>query len=394
VIGSITTNYSYDGDGRRVQKMTGSSTTTYVYDAAGQLAAEYGGAAPTFGGTIYLTADHLGSTRAISNCGTGTSCAPTLLERYDYAPFGEEITQGIDGRGAPYSNNSYPSVTPDGATEKFTSKERDAETGLDYFGARYFSSAQGRFTSPDWSARPQPVPYADLTNPQTLNLYAYVRNNPLSMADADGHCDTWCLKLATWVGVGVATQGGKQFTQNVAAGAAKGVGSTIYNAVMSSNPLLMMVSHYVGQPSALKPSNETQAQAKTGTEVAVAVASVAAGGIASSGAAAAEVSETAASTSLFRAVGSAEAKSIETTGAFTNPYGTELKGFFFNQSDAESFGAGMTQMTGDTHTVVAGEAPTSLVNSGIPHNAATEGPGVYFKSEQLPQVKVKLPDQP
>ena len=43
--------------------------------------------------------------------------------------------------------------------------------GLDYFGARYFSAAQGRFTSPDWSERPEPVPYANLENPQTLNLY-------------------------------------------------------------------------------------------------------------------------------------------------------------------------------------------------------------------------------
>ena len=69
-----------------------------------------------------------------------------------------------------------------------TGKERDAETGLDYFGARYFSGAQGRFTSPDWSAVPQAVPYADLTDPQTLNLYSYVRNNPLSRPDLDGHC--------------------------------------------------------------------------------------------------------------------------------------------------------------------------------------------------------------
>ena len=65
--------------------------------------------------------------------------------------------------------------------------ERRRETGLDYFGARYFSGAQGRFTSPDWSARPEPVPYADLTDPQTLNLYAYVRNNPLNRVDSDGH---------------------------------------------------------------------------------------------------------------------------------------------------------------------------------------------------------------
>jgi RHS repeat-associated protein len=69
----------------------------------------------------------------------------------------------------------------------FTSKERDAETGLDYFGARYFSSAQGRFTSPDWNAQPEPVPYSKLDDPQTLNLYSYIRNNPLSGVDSDGH---------------------------------------------------------------------------------------------------------------------------------------------------------------------------------------------------------------
>jgi RHS repeat-associated protein len=66
----------------------------------------------------------------------------------------------------------------------------DRLVGLDYFGARYFSSAQGRFTSPDWSEKPQPIPYADLKDPQTLNLYAYVRNNPLSRRDFDGHCDS------------------------------------------------------------------------------------------------------------------------------------------------------------------------------------------------------------
>ncbi|MCZ2080650.1 MAG: glycoside hydrolase family protein [Bryobacterales bacterium] len=72
----------------------------------------------------------------------------------------------------------------------FTGRGRDAETGLDYFGARYFSGAQGRWTTPDWPAKPQPVPYADLSNPQSLNLYAYVRNNPVTNRDPDGH---WCL---------------------------------------------------------------------------------------------------------------------------------------------------------------------------------------------------------
>jgi RHS repeat-associated protein len=56
--------------------------------------------------------------------------------------------------------------------------------------ARYFSSAQGRFTIPDWSAKEEPVPYAKLEDPQSLNLYGYVRNNPLSRFDVDGHCDS------------------------------------------------------------------------------------------------------------------------------------------------------------------------------------------------------------
>ena len=67
--------------------------------------------------------------------------------------------------------------------------------GLDYFGARYFSGAQGRWTSPDWSATPQPVPYADLSDPQTINLYAYLRNNPLRGRDSDGHCGSFCVDV-------------------------------------------------------------------------------------------------------------------------------------------------------------------------------------------------------
>jgi RHS repeat-associated protein len=70
---------------------------------------------------------------------------------------------------------------------QFTGKERDQESGLDFFGARYYSAAQGRFMISDWSGKPQPVPYADLRDPQTLNLYAYVRNNPLNRTDPDGH---------------------------------------------------------------------------------------------------------------------------------------------------------------------------------------------------------------
>jgi RHS repeat-associated protein len=65
---------------------------------------------------------------------------------------------------------------------KFTSKERDAETGLDYFGARYMSSFQGRFTSTD----PVLISKQRIVDPQQWNLFGYVRNNPLKLVDPEG----------------------------------------------------------------------------------------------------------------------------------------------------------------------------------------------------------------
>src|ERR1019366_8215055 len=64
-----------------------------------------------------------------------------------------------------------------------TGKERDSESGNDYFGARYYASSMGRWLSPDWSAKAEPVPYAKLPDPQTLNLCSYVGNNPLIRFD-------------------------------------------------------------------------------------------------------------------------------------------------------------------------------------------------------------------
>jgi RHS repeat-associated protein len=69
-------------------------------------------------------------------------------------------------------------------------KERDAETGLDYFGQRYFSGAQGRFTSPD-----TPL-LSRLDSPQTWNLYAYTANNPLRRVDPDGQ--NWFDVSGNW----------------------------------------------------------------------------------------------------------------------------------------------------------------------------------------------------
>ena len=75
----------------------------------------------------------------------------------------------------------------DVVSTQFTGKERDAESGLDNFGKRYNASSMGRFMTPDWAARPTTVPYAVFGDPQSLNLYNYVRNDPVSRIDPDGH---------------------------------------------------------------------------------------------------------------------------------------------------------------------------------------------------------------
>lgn len=113
----------------------------------------------------YYFTDHLGTARIVAN----SSGAP--VDDSDFYPFGGERN---------YLNSSPQNY-------KFTGKERDSESGLDNFGARYFGSTTGRFMIPDWSARPAPVPFADLTNPQSLNLYSYVANNPVSRTDPLGH---------------------------------------------------------------------------------------------------------------------------------------------------------------------------------------------------------------
>jgi RHS repeat-associated protein len=71
---------------------------------------------------------------------------------------------------------------PEGDPRRFTGKERDAETELHYFGARYYRSVWGRFTSVD----PVMNREAALRDPQRWNRYSYVLNNPLALADPDG----------------------------------------------------------------------------------------------------------------------------------------------------------------------------------------------------------------
>src|SRR6266404_4411075 len=117
----------------------------------------------------WLVTDQLGTPRMIFDK-TG---ALANVKRHDYAPFGEELFNGLRTTAMGYA-------AADSTRQKFTHKERDIETGLDYFLARYYSSTQGRFTSPDSVC-------GCIKNPQTQNLYAYVHNNPLNLLDPTGH---------------------------------------------------------------------------------------------------------------------------------------------------------------------------------------------------------------
>lgn len=88
----------------------------------------------------------------------------------------------------PYGDNEVTSGSgPNATAQFFTDKVRDPETGNDYFGARYYNSEFGRWLSPDWSAKVEPVPYAKIGDPQSLDLYTYLLDNPLSSVDPDGH---------------------------------------------------------------------------------------------------------------------------------------------------------------------------------------------------------------
>jgi len=172
------TGYEYDGEGRRVRAHScpgatacsagsGAETTVFVYDAFGRLAAEYAEGEGAWG-TSYFTQDHLGSTRLETDAsGQAVAC-------HDYLPFGEEIGAGYGGRSSCFGAGDNKI--------KFTSKERDAETGLDFFEARYYSGAQGRFTGVD----PIVVTPTRMVDPQRFNLYVYARNNPLRFVDLDG----------------------------------------------------------------------------------------------------------------------------------------------------------------------------------------------------------------
>ncbi len=176
VDGGAAGRYLYDWQGRRAVKLTPGDERFFFYEATGEVMWEWRVGAPqqdllrifhngraifengSPGGAI-LHADHLGSPRVKADVFT-----PTVSCRDLYSPFGQKHTAPCDAHRV-----------------GFTGKERDGETGFDYFGARFYAPIPGRFLSPD-----PLLDSADPADPQTWNRYAYTRNSPLRFVDPDG----------------------------------------------------------------------------------------------------------------------------------------------------------------------------------------------------------------
>jgi RHS repeat-associated protein len=222
-------------------------TKGYVY-LGGQLVAQY-----KDGTTYFVHKDHLGSTRMLTKLDKSPLEAP-----YDYLPYGEPI--GSSGSGT---------------THKFTGKERDAESGLDYFGARYYVGLTGRFQTPD-------SPFIDQhpVNPQSWNLYAYGRNNPINIVDPTGnaseaiHCSgggalASCAPYERNDGADAAptsvTEAGEaDDTENIAA-------ARIQDAQIRSGLAFVVAGRFVAQVQA---QAQAANQTTTGQDVVVSVCSV------------------------------------------------------------------------------------------------------------------------
>jgi RHS repeat-associated protein len=188
VSGVVATGISYDGFGLRVKKASAGASTYYAYDGFLRLAVEQSTSNPSdLSGTNFLTMDHLGSTRVV----TDSSSAPKV--RYDFLPFGDLI-ESIGGRAGVAGYGDAGALT-----EKFTGKERDPESKLDFFLARYFNFSDGRFVGSDQFeltklpsganhlAIRATLPYSRTQDPRTLNRYAYIGGNPLNRTDPMGH---------------------------------------------------------------------------------------------------------------------------------------------------------------------------------------------------------------
>jgi RHS repeat-associated protein len=173
--------YFYDGEGRRVKKIAGSETTVFVYNASGQLVAEYSTQTSSTPQVSYLTTDHLGSTRRV------TDQLGAVKDRKDFGAFGDETATAARVNGLGYN-------TADPTRKGYTGYEKDGESSLEFAQARYYSTTHGRYTS----VYPLTAS-ASIRNPQTFNRYTYVLNSPYKYTDPLGllplgsrSCGQWC----------------------------------------------------------------------------------------------------------------------------------------------------------------------------------------------------------
>jgi RHS repeat-associated protein len=164
--------YTYDGNGLRVSKVSGSTTTVYVFSGSKVIAEYDNGAAVGSPSREYI---YSGSTllAKIDSSGTKYYHQDHLSNRLVTDSIGNTVAQlGHFPFGESWYNAS-------GEKLLFTSYERDSESGNDYAMARYDINRVGRFASPD--------PLSGSTgDPQSLNRYAYVENDPIDFLDPTG----------------------------------------------------------------------------------------------------------------------------------------------------------------------------------------------------------------
>jgi RHS repeat-associated protein len=167
-------DYTYDNGGMRIKKTTRNGTTVYHYDQANQVICETDEKGALKASYVYANNQKIaevkpdGTIQAFHNDALGSPVLITdkdlkEIQRYIYEPFGNLVVSKGTGK------NNYT----------FTGKERDLESNLFYFGARYYNPILGRFISKD-IGRPK---YED---PQSINRYLYCLNNPLIYVDPDG----------------------------------------------------------------------------------------------------------------------------------------------------------------------------------------------------------------
>jgi RHS repeat-associated protein len=164
--------YFYDGEGKRVKKVTQNETTVFVY-SSGKLVAEYSTQTPQTPSISYMTSDHLGTPRII------TDQTGQVKSRRDFMPFGEEI--GVNTAQTPNRASIQAYNASDNVRQKFTGYQKDNETKLDFAEARMYQNQHARFTAVD-----PLLASGKSANPQTFNRYIYVSNNPLTKIDPSG----------------------------------------------------------------------------------------------------------------------------------------------------------------------------------------------------------------